>query len=276
MLLRVAFDIQLSASGPTPLILALSPHPDEMHRLSAAPLQANPDLPIHWYRDAFGNERGRLVMPEGHLRLTWEGLATDSGRPDDVDLGAMQHPVEDLPDEVLQFLQPSRYCESDLLSQEAWDRFGDIATGWAKVQAICDHVHQSLTYDYMEASTFRTAHSSLKDGKGVCRDFAHLVIAYTRALNIPARYASGYLDDRELPAHDPDHDPGDFCAWTEVFLSGRWYTFDARYNVPRIGRIVVARGRDAGDVPMITSFGATELVNFQVRCEGSEARNAAE
>ncbi|TNC47583.1 transglutaminase family protein [Rubellimicrobium rubrum] len=276
MLLRVAFDIQISAPALTPLILALSAYPDEMHRLSAGPVQVEPVVPIHWYLDAFGNERGRLVMPEGHLRLTWEGLASDSGRPDDVNLGAVQHPVEDLPDEVLQFLQPSRYCESDLLSQEAWDRFGNIATGWGKVQAICDHVHGTLTYDFMAASSFRTAHSSLQDGKGVCRDFAHLVIAYVRAINIPARYVSGYLDDSELPSQDPDHDPGDFCAWTEVFLGGRWYTFDARYNVPRIGRIVVARGRDAGDVPMITSFGVTKLESFQVWCEESGARSAAE
>jgi transglutaminase-like putative cysteine protease len=272
MILRVAFDIQLSAPDSTPLILALSPHPDEGHRLSAAPPRTDPYVPIHWYRDLFGNERGRLVMPEGHMRFVWEGLATDSGHPDEVNPEAAQQPVQDLPDEALQFLQPSRYCESDLLSQEAWDRFGHLATGWGKVQAICDHVHESLTYDSMAASSFRTAHSSLRDGKAVCRDFAHLVIAFARGLNIPARYASGYLDDSEWP----DHDPGDFCAWTEVFLGGRWYTFDARYNVPRVGRIVVARGRDAGDVPMITSFGPTRLEAFEVWCEASRAHKAAE
>lgn len=272
MLLRVAFDIRLSAPDPTPLILALTPHPDEGHRLAAAPLTTDPGAPVHWYLDVFGNQRGRLVMPEGHMRFAWEGLATDSGRPDEVNPEAAQQRIEDLPDEVLQFLQPSRYCESDLLSQEAWDLFGHIGTGWGRVQAICDHVHGSLTYDHMEASSLRTAHSSLQDGKAVCRDFAHLVIAFARGLNIPARYVSGHLDDSELP----DHDPGDFCAWTEVFLGGRWYTFDARYNVPRIGRIVVARGRDAGDVPMITSFGDTRLESFEVRCEAGRAHRAAE
>jgi transglutaminase-like putative cysteine protease len=272
MLVRFGFDIEISAPASTPLVLALSLHPNEMHRALTAPLKADPSVAIRWYHDGFANERGRLIMPEGRMRFTGQGQATDSGRHDDVNFEAEQHSVQDLPDEVLQFLQPSRYCESDLLSQEAWDRFGDIATGWAKVQAICDHVHRTLTYDFMAASSFRTAHSSLQDGKGVCRDFAHLVVAFARALNIPARYVSGYLDDSEWP----DHDPGDFCAWAEIFLGGRWYTFDARYNVPRIGRVVVARGRDAGDVPMITSFGTTTLESFEVWCHVSSARNTAE
>ncbi|TNC59122.1 transglutaminase-like domain-containing protein [Rubellimicrobium roseum] len=272
MLIRVAFDVTLTASAPTPVILALSPHPNEMHRVSAGPLVVGPNVPVHWYTDPFGNRRGRLVAPEGDLRLTWKGLATDNGRPDDVNPVAEQHPVQDLPDEVLQFLQASRYCESDLLSQEAWDRFGHVPTGWGKVQAICDFVHEAMTFDYKDASSVRTAHSSLKEGKAVCRDFAHLVIAFARALNIPARYVSGYLGDIDWP----DHGPGDFCAWTEVFLGGRWYTFDARYNVPRIGRIVMVRGRDAGDVPMITSFGSTTLKSFQVWCDEVKTRVAAE
>ncbi|WP_210528387.1 transglutaminase-like domain-containing protein [Rubellimicrobium arenae] len=271
MLIRVALDITLSAPAPTPLILALCPHPEEMHRISANALTAFPEIPLQWYVDSFGNRRGRLVMPAGELRLTWEGLATDSGRPDDVNPEAEQHPVEDLPDDVLQFLQPSRYCESDLLIQEAWDRFGHLPTGWGRVQAICDYAHANLTFDYKDASHFRTAHSSIQEGKAVCRDYAHLVIAFARALNIPARYVSGYLGDIEWP----DQGPGDFCAWTEVFLGGRWYTFDARYNVPRIGRIVMVRGRDAGDVPMITSFGATTLDSFQVWCDEVKLRAAA-
>ncbi len=272
MLLHIGFEIELSAPAPTPLILALSPHPDELYRLSVGSLRADPNVPIHSYSDAFGNQRARLVMPEGRLCLSWEGLATDSGCPDEVNHAAVQHPVEDLPDEVLQFLQPSRYCESDVLSQEAWDRFGHITEGWAKVQAICDHVHERFTYDSMSASCFRTAHSSLRETYAVCRDYAHLVIAYARALNIPARYVSGYLDESDWT----DNGPGDFCAWTEVFLGGRWYTFDARYNVPRIGRILMARGRDAGDVPMITSFGSTTLESFRVWCGASSARKAAE
>ena len=272
MHIRVAFDITLSAAASTPLLLALSPHPDELHRLSTGSFELEPGVPVHWYRDAFDNQRGRLVMPSGALRLRWEGLATDGGRPDEVDLEAEQHPVQDLPDEVLQFLQPSRYCESDLLSQMAWDLFGQVPAGWARMQAICDHVHGSLAFDYSDASAQRTAYSSLREGKAVCRDFAHLVIAFARALNMPARYVSGYLGDIEWP----DGGPGDFCAWTEVFLGGRWYTFDARYNVPRIGRIVMVRGRDAGDVPMVTSFGPTTLDQFQVWCDEVTPRVAAE
>ncbi|MBP1806416.1 transglutaminase-like domain-containing protein [Rubellimicrobium aerolatum] len=271
MLIRAAFDITLSSPAPTPLILALSPHPTELPRLSADALVVDPAVPVRWFHDTFGNFRGRLVMPAGRLRLTWSGLATDEGRPDDMDPGAVQHPVENLPDEVLPFLLPSRYCESDLLSQEAWDRFGAVPAGWARVQAICDHVHESLIFDYGDASPFRTARSSIEEGKAVCRDFAHLVIAYARALNIPARYASGYLGDIDWP----DMGPGDFCAWTEIFLGGRWYTFDARYNAPRIGRIVMVRGRDAADVPMITSFGPTNLDSFEVWCDEVPARAVA-
>ncbi len=272
MLLHIGFEIELSASMPTPLILALSPHPDELSRLSVGPLRADPNVPVHSYNDAFGNQRGRLLMPEGHLRLSWEGFATDSGCPDEVNPAAAQYPVEHLPDEVLPFLQPSRYCESDLLSQEAWDRFAQITPGWAKAQAICDHVHGRFQYDSMSASCLRTAHSSLGEANAVCRDYAHLVIAYARALNLPARYVSGYLDEGDWTSNGP----GDFCAWTEIFLGGRWYTFDARYNIPQVGRVVVARGRDAGDVPMITSFGATTLESFQVWCKGSDMRKAAE
>ncbi len=285
MLLRLAFDITVSAPAPVPAILALMPRPEEMARISAGPLRIDstpaardssaapaPRVEPRWFRDPFGNTRARFVMPAGQHRLTWSGLATDSGRPDDVHPDAAQHPVEDLPDGVLPFLQPSRYVESDLLSQEAWDRFGHIGRGWDRVQAICDFVHGHLRFDYKTASPFRTARSSLAEGRGVCRDFTHLVIGLARALNIPARYASGYLGDIEWP----DMGPGDFCAWSEVYLGGRWYAFDARYNQPRIGRVVMVRGRDAGDVPMITSFGPTSLDSFQVFCDEAKSRIAAE
>lgn len=267
MKIRIAFDITVSAPAPAPVLLALSPRPEEMRRIAAGPLriESTPEASIEprWFLDGFGNTRARFVMPAGSHRLLWEGLATDSGRPDDVQPDAVQHPVEDLPDEVLPFLQPSRYVESDLLMQEAWDRFGHVARGWDKVQAICDFAHGHLEFDYATASPFRTAHSSLGEGRAVCRDYTHLVIGFARALNIPARYASGYLGDIEWP----DMGPGDFCAWSEVYLGGRWYTFDARYNAPRIGRIVMVRGRDAGDVPMLTSFGPTRLDGFQVFCD---------
>lgn len=263
MLIRCAFDIAVQAFGPTPTVLALSPRPEEMLRMRAGPIRTDRDLPLRTFRDAFGNERTRLVLPAGTTRLTWEGTAVDSGAHDPVVPDAVQHPVDDLPDECLQYLQPSRYVESDLVIQEAWDRFGHLPTGWAKMQAVCDHVHDSLIFDYKTASPFRTAFSSIREGRAVCRDFTHLVIAYARALNIPARYASGHLGDIDWP----DMGPGDFCAWSEAFLGGRWYTFDARYNKPRIGRIVMVRGRDAADVPMMTSFGPTVLESFQVFCD---------
>lgn len=263
MLIRIAFDITVSAWGPTPTILALAPRPEEMGRIQAGPLQVSSGAEPHWFRDGFGNMRTRLVLPAGPTRFAWEGMATDSGLHDPVVPDAVQHPVQDLPDSVLQYLQPSRYCESDLMSQEAWNRFGHIPTGWGKVQAICDFAHGHLRFNYKTASPFRTAHSSLQEGHAVCRDFAHLVIAFARALNIPARYASGWLGDIDWP----DMGAGDFCAWTEMYLGGRWYTFDARYNKPRIGRIVMVRGRDAADVPMITSFGPTSLDRFEVFCD---------
>ncbi|NAZ38119.1 transglutaminase family protein [Rubellimicrobium sp. CFH 75288] len=263
MLIRIGFDIAVAVEAPTPAILALSPRPEELARIAAEPLKPEPPVPMETFQDDFGNTRCRLVLPPGTTRLVWNGMATDSGQPDPVVPEAVQHPVEDLPPETLPFLMPSRYCESDLLMQEAWDRFGAIADGWARVQAICDFAHETIRFDYAAASTERTASTSLRDGSGVCRDYAHMVIAFARALNIPARYASGWLGDIEWP----DMGPGDFCAWTEVYLGGRWYVFDARYNVPRIGRITMVRGRDAADVPMLTTFGASRLERFAVFCD---------
>lgn len=273
MLIRCAFDIAVAVDAPTPALLALSPRPEEMRRIEAGPLLAagpEGEVPVAWHRDVFGNVRGRLMLPPGRTRLSWEGVATDSGLHEPVVPDAPQVPVERLPDDTLQFLQASRYCESDVLSQEAWDRFGAIEGGWAKVQAVCDFVHGRLRFDYGTASPFRTAAGSLREGLAVCRDFAHLVIAFCRALNIPARYASGYLGDVGWP----DMGPGDFCAWVEVYLGGRWYTFDARYNAPRIGRIVMVRGRDAADVPMISSWGPTRLESFQVWCDEVPQRSS--
>lgn len=263
MQIRIGFDIAITVQGPVPGLLALWPHPDEAHRIAGPALRADPAVPIALHRDLHGNIRGRLIFPEGETRLRWEGLATDDRQPDPVVPDAVQHPVEDLPDEVLPYLMPSRYCESDLLAAEAWERFGAVRGGWARAQAICDHVHQAIRFDYRAASPGRSAASSRREGTGVCRDYAHLVLAYARALTIPARYVTGWLGDIDWP----DQGPGDFCAWTELYLGGRWYPFDARYNAPRIGRIVMARGRDAADVPFLTTFGASTLSHFAVTCE---------
>lgn len=261
MYIHVGFEITLQFDAATPLLLALSPHPDEAHRLiGSSPIRTLPEVPHESIIDEFGNRLTRLVAGSGQLTLWSECIAQDSGEADDVNWSARQHAVEELPAATLRFLIASRYCESDLLSEEAWRRFGHTEPGWARVQAICDFVHEHVTFGYGYANATKTAGDALREGRGVCRDFAHLAIAFCRAMNIPARYASGYLGDIGVPPAGP----GDFCAWFEAFLGGRWYTFDARYNTPRIGRIVMTRGRDAADVAMVTSFGTSRVTSFEV------------
>jgi transglutaminase-like putative cysteine protease len=201
------------------------------------------------------------MVPPGDITLRLDGTILDSGKPDEVAPNAREVPVEMLPHYLLGFLLGSRYCETDRLGQVAWDLFGGVKPGWTRVQAVCDYVHNHLTFGYPHARPTRTALEAYQEKKGVCRDFAHLMIALCRCLNIPARYVNGYLGDIGVPK---DPAPMDFSAWTEVFLDNRWYTFDARHNKPRIGRIVVARGRDATDVPLINTFGPHILTTFKV------------
>jgi transglutaminase-like putative cysteine protease len=204
---------------------------------------------------------GRLVAPAGTLRLTNDLLVWDSGERDPVPVNAVQHPVEELPAECLQFLLPSRYCEVDLLNDRAWELFGATAPGWERVTAVLDWVHTNVRYGYEFARPTKTALDVHSEGTGVCRDFQHLAITFCRALNIPARYASGYLGDIGIP---PVPIAMDFHAWFEVYLGGRWYPVDARHNVPRIGRVLMARGRDATDTALTTAFGSSKLLNFKV------------
>jgi transglutaminase-like putative cysteine protease len=201
------------------------------------------------------------MAPAGDITLRLDGTIVDSGQLDVFAPEAREVPVELLPHYLLVFLLGSRYCETDRLSQIAWDQFGGVAPGWGRVQAICGFVNQHLTFGYPHARATRTALEAYEEKKGVCRDFAHLMIAFCRCLNIPARYVNGYLGDIGVPA---DSAPMDFSAWVEVFLENRWYTFDPRHNCSRIGRIVVARGRDATDVPLINSFGPHILKSFKV------------
>lgn len=261
MHIRTGFKMTIECETATPVLLALSPRPEEEYRLvGSSRILTEPEVPLELYSDDFGNQRVRLVAGRGPLTLWSQCTALDSGLPDLTDAGAQQHPIEDLPTEALVYLSSSRYCESDLLTDEAWRLFGHTAPGWSRVQAICDFVHDHITFGYQHARPSKTACDGLREGRGVCRDFAHLVIAFCRALNIPARYVSGYLGDIGVPPAGP----GDFSAWCEVFLGGRWHTFDARHNIPRIGRVLMVRGRDAADVPMITSFGNTKLTDFTV------------
>jgi transglutaminase-like putative cysteine protease len=221
----------------------------------------SPEVPSTLYFDIYGNACRRFMAPAGSFRIMYDAMVQDSGLPDEVNTLAMETPVQDLPNETLGFLLGSRYCETDHMSNLAWQLFGGIPSGWARVQAIVDYVHNRLSFGYGYARATRTAAQAHEERVGVCRDFAHLAITLCRCMNIPARYVNGYLGDIGVPA---DPAPMDFSAWLEVFLDGKWYTFDARHNVPRVGRIVVARGRDATDVPLLHSFGPHRLSLFKV------------
>lgn len=262
MLINYGCEIGISVPKATPLICMLDVHPDRRRDISSeAPFHTLPAAPSLMYLDGFGNQCRRLMAPAGDITLRLDGTIVDSGQSDPIAPYAREVPVELLPHYLLVFLLGSRYCETDRLSQIAWDQFGGIAPGWGRVQAICGFVHQHLTFGYPHARATRTALEAYEEKKGVCRDFAHLMIAFCRCLNIPARYVNGYLGDIGVPA---DPAPMDFSAWVEVFLENRWYTFDPRHNSSRIGRIVVARGRDATDVPLINSFGPHVLKSFKV------------
>lgn len=262
MQIRVGYDLVMECSQPTPMVLMLHIHPDRAGDVIVPDtMSTEPQVPLRTYLDGFGNKCTRLVAPPGAIRVFADAVVRDSGRHEPVVPGARQMPVEALPDETLVYLLGSRYCETDRLAQFAWARFGDIAGGWEKVQAVVDFVHGHLRFSYPEARPTRTAFDAFTEGKAVCRDFAHLSITLCRALNIPARYCTGYLGDIGVPA---DPNPMDFSAWFEVFLDGRWYTFDARHNTPRIGRVVIARGRDAADVAITSTFGPHALAQFKV------------
>jgi transglutaminase-like putative cysteine protease len=224
-------------------------------------LTAEPAIPITIHRDALGNQSTRLLAPAGHLRLTADAIIRDSGLPDEIASSAIQHGVQDLPEETLMFLLGSRYCETDMLSQTAWDLFGSAAPGHRRVQAICDYVHKHIVFNYQNASATRGAVDAFNEQIGVCRDYAHLAITFCRCMNIPARYCTGYLSDVGTP---PPFAVGDFAAWLEAWIGGRWHIFDPRNNVPRIGRVLMARGRDAADVAIATTFGPNTLESFRV------------
>jgi transglutaminase-like putative cysteine protease len=261
MLIRFGYDITIRCPQDTPVICLLNAHRDRAGDIrSAEQVVTRPSVPTSTYTDLFGNICRRFVVPAGEFSIWGDGTLEDSGLYDPVVADAHETPVADLPDDCLIFLMGSRYCETDKLGQFAWDRFGQVAPGWGRVQAVCDFVHKHIVFGYQNARNTRTAYEAFEEKVGVCRDYAHLAITLLRCLNIPARYVNGYLGDIGVPLLDPQ----DFSAWVEVYIGGRWMTFDPRNNVPRIGRIVVARGRDAADVPLINSFGPHELLAFRV------------
>jgi transglutaminase-like putative cysteine protease len=244
------------------MVLLLLPHPSIQNRLvEPGIIKSEPFVPMRHFIDGFGNESTRLLAPTGNMRLYYDSVIEDDGLPDIIAPEAEQWSVDRLPDEVLPFLLDSRYCEVELLANAAWDMFSQTPTGWTRVQAICDWVFGHIEFGYHHARNTRTAYEAYQEGQGVCRDFNHLAVAFCRAMHIPARYCNGYLGEIGVP---PDPSPMDFSAWFEAYLGGRWYTFDARNNVPRIGRILVSRGRDAKDTAMTTSFGAPILTQFEV------------
>jgi transglutaminase-like putative cysteine protease len=264
MHIRVGFDIAFDCPQVTPMIALLNVHHSHASAIVQPDhLRTDPPVPITPYRDSFGNWCSRLVAPAGRIHLTADGVVSHSGLPDPVHPAARQHRVQDLPSDTLLFLLGSRYCETDRLSEFAWARFGQLS-GWPRVQAICDFVHGHLSFGYHHARATRSAWEAFNERIGVCRDFAHLALTLCRCVNIPARYCTGYLGDIGVP---PDTSPMDFSGWFEAYLDGAWHVFDARHNVPRIGRILIGYGRDAADVPLTNSFGANTLAGFRVWCD---------
>ena len=265
MEIRAGYDIAFQCFQETPMVLMLSVEPARVKDLvSEHRMQFSPEILARDYVDMFGNTCTRIVAPPGLVEIRNEFLIADSGLPDEVAPGARQLEVGELPDDVLIYLLGSRYCDTEKLSNLAWSLFGGIAAGWQRVQAICDYAHDRICFGYHHARADRTASEGHEERIGVCRDFAHLAVTLCRCMNIPARYCTGYLGDIGVPI---DPAPMDFSAWFEVYLDGRWFTFDARHNHPRIGRIVMARGRDAADVAISTNFGAVQLVRFSVITE---------
>ena len=262
MRLRVGFEMTYRCAQPTPMILMLNIHYSRASDLRRPDyVVTHPAVPINAYRDLFGNWCSRLVAPPGLFRISTDAEIEDSGQPDIVVPSAVETPVENLPESTLLYLLGSRYCETELLSEVAWREFGTCATGWARVQAVCDFVHNHIKFGYEFARSTRTAYEVYRDGRGVCRDYAHLAITFCRCMNIPARYCTGYLGD---VGTEPPYGPMDFAGWFEAFLGDHWYTFDARNNTPRIGRVLIARGRDACDVPLSNTFGSNTLEEFTV------------
>lgn len=262
MKLRIGYELRYHFPQPTPVVVMLNVHYSRVSDLETPDnVIVSPSVPISGYRDGFGNWCTRFLAPAGDMTITTDALIRDSGAPDPQALDARQCPVEDLPEEALAFLLPSRFCESDRMLDLAWSLFGHIAPGWGRVQAICDFAHNHIRFDYNAARATRTACEGYDEQVGVCRDFAHLAVAFCRALNIPARYCTGYLGDVGMP---PPYPPGDFAAWIEVWLDGRWHAFDPRNNTPRVGRVLIARGRDAADVAIAMTFGPNLLKGFRV------------
>jgi transglutaminase-like putative cysteine protease len=261
MLIRLGYDIQFDLPAPAPIVTLLHVHPSrDKDLIEPDALHIEPKVDATEYIDGFGNRCTRFVAPQGRLRLYNSTLIRDTGLQDPINIYAREVPVGDVPTEFLCYLLSSRYCEVDRFSNIAYELFGHLTPGWSRVQAICNWVHSKVTFSYPHARPTKSALDVYTERIGVCRDFQHLAITFCRAMNIPARYATGYLGDIGWPVSGPM----DFSAWFEVYLENRWWTFDARHATPRIGRVLMAVGRDASDVAITTSFGQANLSHFTV------------
>ncbi|MEJ0006056.1 MAG: transglutaminase family protein [Steroidobacteraceae bacterium] len=262
MKIRFGYELIYNTAQSIPMVLMLRAAPGPSQRLVIADtMQTTPNVAMATFRDAFGNLGTRLEAPPGTIRISADGLLDDPGVPEPAFWNARETPIGALPHDALPYLLPSRYCESDLLQADALRLFGHLTPGWSRVQAICDFVNQYVTFGYQYARHTKTALETYRERCGVCRDFAHLAIAFCRAMSIPARYATAYLGDIGVPPVDA---PMDFAGCMEVFLEGSWHTFDPRNNARRIGRLMIARGRDAADVAISTAFGPSNLQFFRV------------
>lgn len=265
MKIHAGYEISYDCPQSTPMILTLSVHPSRVaDLLTFDRMKIDPPIVPNTYHDSFGNFCHVIRAPAGRVTMSADFMIRDSGRPDAVAPQAGQRELDKLPVDVLIYLLGSRYCETDRLSSVAWSVFGQVAKGWPLVTAICDYVHDRIAFGYQYASPTKTAFDAYTQRRGVCRDFAHLAVTLCRCMNVPARYCTGYLGDIGVPI---DESPMDFSAWFEAYIGDHWYTFDARHNHPRIGRILMARGRDATDVAIATSFGPCTLASFKVITE---------
>lgn len=271
MHIRVGCEFSYEASWPTPTVLLVQPHPDGPHTIVREEWKFTPELPMHTYHDIYANRCQRFLLPSGMHTLYYDALVEVPATWDETAPAAAQMPVEELPDDVLLYTLASRFCLSDVLSNTAWRLFGDTKPGWERVQAICDWVHETIRFQYGTSTPLTTAVDIYVQGVGVCRDFTHLAVTFCRALNIPTRYVFGYIPDIGVPVSDA---PMDFCAWMEVYLDGRWWTFDPRNNTPRIGRVLIGRGRDALDVAMVTSYGSPTLKRMTVWADEAPEKGA--
>jgi transglutaminase-like putative cysteine protease len=254
VLVRVGCQFEYDAPEPTPSLWQVRPRPDGEHRIVTE--SWDPPAPARSYLDAYGNECDRLTLPPGRSVLRYDATVEVPSNHDDIDTGAAEAAIEDLPDEAFVYLLPSRFCWPDTLHDEAWELFDSVKPGWSRVQAVCDWVNESIRYEVGSSNARTTAYDVWESRTGVCRDLTQLGITLCRALNVPARYVAGYLPDIDVVPPDL---PMDFCSWFEAWLDGRWWTFDPRNNEPRIGRVVIARGRDALDGAMVTTWGGAVL-----------------